>query len=203
MTRNARNLTMQIGLLIGINLLIGFSVANIDNAAHIGGLLAGAALGFLLVPQGARLDSFWSRGPSDPPAGPAAPAARTDRSRPLRLAAVAGLVVAITAVVLVSPITYEPVPEFIWRAGEPGTMAEAVGDAIGVAAGQTGVIVGQLDVLRGSKGQGDEAGATGLGVGTVVAQEQAEPGGHAAGQLQPAVDRPTGDGIRASERVAA
>ena len=27
----------------------------------IGGLLAGAALGFLIVPQGARLDSFWTR----------------------------------------------------------------------------------------------------------------------------------------------
>ena len=56
LTRNARNLTMQIGMLIGINLVIGFSIPNIDNAAHIGGLLAGAALGFLLVPQGARLE---------------------------------------------------------------------------------------------------------------------------------------------------
>ena len=47
LTRNARNLTVQIGMLIGINLLIGFTIPNIDNAAHIGGLLAGAILGFL------------------------------------------------------------------------------------------------------------------------------------------------------------
>ena len=39
---------MQIGMLIVINLVIGFGiggVASIDNAAHIGGLLAGAWLG--------------------------------------------------------------------------------------------------------------------------------------------------------------
>ena len=63
LTRNARNLTMQIGILIGINLLIGFSLAGIDNAAHIGGLLSGAVLGFLVVPKGVTLGSFWSRRP--------------------------------------------------------------------------------------------------------------------------------------------
>ena len=92
LTRNARNLTMQIGMLIGINLLIGFSLPGIDNAAHIGGLLAGAVLGFLLVPQGARLDSFWSRPSGDPvsPTGQAPdPVART---RPLRLVGVAALI---------------------------------------------------------------------------------------------------------------
>ncbi len=71
LTRNARNLTAQIGILIGVNLLIGFSVSGIDNAAHIGGLLAGAWLGFVLVPRGATLGSFWSRPPS-PGAAPAA-----------------------------------------------------------------------------------------------------------------------------------
>ena len=68
LTRNARNLTMQIGTLIAINLVIGFTIPGIDNAAHIGGLLAGAWLGFVLVPKGATLGSFWTR----PGAGPAA-----------------------------------------------------------------------------------------------------------------------------------
>src|SRR5688572_5919371 len=61
LTRNARNLTMQIGALIAINLVIGFTIPGIDNAAHIGGLLAGAWLGFVLVPRGAALSSYWTR----------------------------------------------------------------------------------------------------------------------------------------------
>jgi len=61
LTRQARGLTMQIGVLIGINLVIGFSVANIDNAAHIGGLIAGCWLGLTMVPRGAAtLASYWS-----------------------------------------------------------------------------------------------------------------------------------------------
>jgi rhomboid protease GluP len=65
LTRSARNLTMQIGMLIAINLVLGFSIPGIDNAAHIGGLLAGAWLGFLLVPVGATLASFWQRPVAD------------------------------------------------------------------------------------------------------------------------------------------
>jgi membrane associated rhomboid family serine protease len=104
LTRNARNLTMQIGMLIAINLFIGFTVANIDNAAHIGGLLAGAALGFLVVPQGARLDSFWSGLPrAKENSGPLAPA---NRAWLLRLAGVVGLIGVVVAVVLLSPVTY-------------------------------------------------------------------------------------------------
>jgi membrane associated rhomboid family serine protease len=203
MTRNARNLTMQIGLLIGINLLIGFSMPNIDNAAHIGGLVAGAALGFLLVPQGARLATFWGRGASDPVGGPGTPGARTDPSRPLRLAGVAGLLVAIAAVVLVSPVTYEPLPDLFWRAGEPAAVAEAVGDAVGVPTGQSGVDSGQLGRAEGIERQHHEAGAAGLARGALVAEEQTEPGSHAAGQLQVPVDGAARDGIRAPERVAA
>jgi len=62
LTRQARGLTMQIGVLIGINLIIGFtSGQNIDNAAHIGGLLAGCWLGLTMVPRGAAtLASYWS-----------------------------------------------------------------------------------------------------------------------------------------------
>jgi membrane associated rhomboid family serine protease len=61
LTRQARNLTMQIGVLIGVNLLIGFSIATIDNAAHIGGLIAGCWLGLTLIPKDAlTLAGFWS-----------------------------------------------------------------------------------------------------------------------------------------------
>jgi hypothetical protein len=203
MTRNARNLTMQIGLLIGINLLIGFSVPNIDNAAHIGGLVAGAALGFLLVPLGARLDTFWSRpgeGPVSPTESAPDPAAHT---RSLRLAGVAGLIVAIALVVFVSPVTYEP--PFWWRvSGEPVTVAEAIGDAVAVSPGEAGMVGGQLVLGRGgSQGQLDDAGAAWLGVGTGVTQEEAQPRGHAPGEVQAAVDRPLGQGVLAPERIAA
>ena len=50
----ARGLVGQIGMLIVINLVFDFvyngAGGNIDNAAHIGGLLAGLWLGFVLVP---------------------------------------------------------------------------------------------------------------------------------------------------------
>jgi membrane associated rhomboid family serine protease len=63
--RQARSLTSQIGVLIVINLVIGFGLAGtIDNAAHIGGLLSGAWLGFVVAPRGAAtLSSLWQRVP--------------------------------------------------------------------------------------------------------------------------------------------
>lgn len=41
-------------LIIAINVMLGFSVAGIDNRAHIGGLVAGAAAGFLVEGLGPR-----------------------------------------------------------------------------------------------------------------------------------------------------
>jgi len=41
----------QIGSMIAINLVFGFAVPNIDNAAHIGGLLVGALVGLVLAPR--------------------------------------------------------------------------------------------------------------------------------------------------------
>ncbi len=62
LARQARALTGQIGLLIVINLFLGFSMGGIDNAAHIGGLLAGGWLGVIIAPRGAAtLASFWHR----------------------------------------------------------------------------------------------------------------------------------------------
>ena len=67
--RRARALTTQIGMLIVINLLIGFGLLGgiVDNAAHVGGLLAGLWLGFILVPGNVpTLDSLWrGRAPRD------------------------------------------------------------------------------------------------------------------------------------------
>jgi rhomboid protease GluP len=60
----ARAITSQIGVLIVINLVIGFGLGGlrIDNSAHIGGLLVGAYLGLLIVPSGAAtLRSLWQR----------------------------------------------------------------------------------------------------------------------------------------------
>lgn len=112
LTRSARGLTGQIGMLIGLNLVLGFSIPNIDNAAHIGGLLAGAWLGFVLVPRGATLSSLWQRpgaalsGPAPgmlgaPGAGPRPP---VGRDTVLRLAAVVALVAVIVLAVGLGPL---------------------------------------------------------------------------------------------------
>jgi membrane associated rhomboid family serine protease len=52
--RQSRAIIGQLGPLIAINLLIGFTLGAgaIDNAAHLGGLVAGLWLGWLLVPTG-------------------------------------------------------------------------------------------------------------------------------------------------------
>jgi rhomboid protease GluP len=69
MRAQARALTSQIGILIVLNLVIGFGIASfapIDNAGHIGGLLVGGTLGFLLPPRGAAtLAQLWRRPPSE------------------------------------------------------------------------------------------------------------------------------------------
>jgi rhomboid protease GluP len=56
LSAQARRISSQIGVLIVINLIIGFGVGGfiaIDNAAHVGGLLVGGWLGFLIAPGGA------------------------------------------------------------------------------------------------------------------------------------------------------
>lgn len=60
--RRARALATQIGVLIVINLAIGFGLMGrvVDNAAHVGGLAAGLWLGFILVPGNVpTLASLW------------------------------------------------------------------------------------------------------------------------------------------------
>jgi membrane associated rhomboid family serine protease len=61
--RQSRAIVGQIGMLILLNLVLGFaSGGSIDNAAHIGGLVAGIWLGALIVPTGIpTLSSLWRR----------------------------------------------------------------------------------------------------------------------------------------------
>lgn len=48
----ARQFFKSNALFIGLNLVWGFTSTNIDNAAHIGGLVCGFLLGFLVKPEG-------------------------------------------------------------------------------------------------------------------------------------------------------
>jgi len=203
LTRNARNLTMQIGMLIGINLFIGFGIPNIDNSAHIGGLLAGAVLGFLLVPAGATLGSFWSR-PSKEVASLSGPAADpSERGKPLRWGGVAALIGIIVLVIAMSPITYDP-PLWWQLSGQPAMPTEAVGDAVAIPSHTSSIVEPELgyDVPR-LQGEVDGQGASWANVGSFVAQRQAPPGSDAAAQPQSTVDGAARNGIIATERVAA
>ncbi len=203
LTRNARNLTAQIGMLIGINLFIGISIPGIDNAAHVGGLLAGAALGFLLVPAGVTLGSFWSRPSADPvtPTGP--PPDPTARSRPLRWGGVAALIGVIVVVVAMSPITYQP-PLWWQLSRQPVAPTEAIRDAVAVPARTASVPGGRGGRLpQRHEGQLQGHGSTCRRVCVLISQGQAQPGSHAVGQLEAGVDGPTGDGVGPPERIAA
>jgi hypothetical protein len=63
--RRGRALMSQIGGLVVLNLVIGFGFdalgGGIDNAAHVGGLLAGLWLGFVMPPIRATLASYWQQ----------------------------------------------------------------------------------------------------------------------------------------------
>jgi membrane associated rhomboid family serine protease len=92
--RQTRAISGQLGVLIVINLLFGFSVGagTIDNFAHLGGLVAGLWLGWLLVPTGVpTLASRWQR-----PEGGTAPS-DWRQSAPLRWAGVAALIAVLCA----------------------------------------------------------------------------------------------------------
>ena len=81
--RQRRSLVGQVGMVIVLNIIIGFSLPRIDNMAHIGGLVAGLWLGLLFVPgRVATLSSLWRR----------APDAERGRSFVLPVAGVAALV---------------------------------------------------------------------------------------------------------------
>jgi hypothetical protein len=86
--RQRRAIVGQVGMVILLNIVIGFSIPRIDNMAHIGGLVAGLWLGLLFVPGRVRtLSSLWHRG-SDNEKG---------RSMVLPVAGAAALVVVLVA----------------------------------------------------------------------------------------------------------
>lgn len=61
--RRARQVVPQLGSIVVLNLVFGFIVPGIDNAAHLGGLAAGLWLGFFVLPGRVRtLRSFWQAG---------------------------------------------------------------------------------------------------------------------------------------------
>jgi membrane associated rhomboid family serine protease len=71
--RRGRAIMSQIGFLVVLNLAIGFGFgallgAPIDNAAHVGGLVAGLWLGFVLPPIRSTLAAYWQQ-PAVSPGG--------------------------------------------------------------------------------------------------------------------------------------
>ncbi len=65
--RQGRALLRQVGMLILINIVIGFSLGFVDNLAHIGGLVAGLLLGVAFRPgRVPTLRSMWQPGADRP-----------------------------------------------------------------------------------------------------------------------------------------
>ena len=101
--RQSRAIASQVGVLIVINLFLGFSgFFNVDNAAHVGGLLAGIWLALLVPPtQVQTLASAWQ-------------GSRTARTRAqilgLRVVAVAVLAVVIVAGLVVGTSQWKANP---------------------------------------------------------------------------------------------
>ena len=58
--RQARMVVAQLGSIVLINLVLGFMIPGIDNLAHLGGLVTGAWLGFVVRPgKVPTLASMW------------------------------------------------------------------------------------------------------------------------------------------------
>jgi membrane associated rhomboid family serine protease len=103
--RQSRAIASQIGVLIVINLIIGFSGAlNVDNFAHLGGLLAGMWLAFVFPPgQVPTLASLWQS-----PRGGASPV----RTLALRFVGTAALVVVIGLGIAVGTSRWQASPYY-------------------------------------------------------------------------------------------
>jgi membrane associated rhomboid family serine protease len=98
-SRQLRAMASQIGIIIVLNLALGLGLAAfIDNAAHIGGLLAGAWLGLLLRPRNVpTLSSLWQR-PAAQGAPAGASASRIDTERESRFRPSTEMLVSLLAI---------------------------------------------------------------------------------------------------------
>jgi len=96
----SRSIAGQIGLLIVINLAIGFSgVLNVDNYAHVGGLIAGMWLGVVLPPSRVQtLASAWQA-----PRVVRSPA----QALTLRVIGVAALVAVVGGIIAYGTVTWQ------------------------------------------------------------------------------------------------
>jgi membrane associated rhomboid family serine protease len=100
LSRDARQMAAQVGMLIVVNVAIGFVIPGIDNAAHLGGLAVGAWLGLAVVPRGAAtLADFWRRVPT-----PGAPQVRNGPHPLLQAAGVLALVAALLVALSLRPL---------------------------------------------------------------------------------------------------
>lgn len=93
--RGSRAFMGQLVGLVILNLILGFAMGGIDNWAHIGGLITGLWLGFLIAPRNVpTMRSMWMRpGPTAGTTVPALGAAVTNVVRVAGLAALGGLFV--------------------------------------------------------------------------------------------------------------
>ena len=125
--RQARALMSQLGMLIAINLVLGFGLAGgglpLDNAAHVGGLLAGAWLGAIIPPpNAATMAGLWQRTAQQTGAQAPAPAVAAPWLRG------AGAVVLLVAVLAVG-VAYGTAERRNDRARSDAREAETVTDA--------------------------------------------------------------------------
>ena len=99
--RQARSLTGPIAILIAFNLALGFGLGaglgvNIDNAAHVGGLIAGAWLGLALLPRtSATLAGVWQRPTEAPGASTGSGGPRAIRQLVAMLAVIGAVLVGV------------------------------------------------------------------------------------------------------------
>ena len=126
--RHARAVMSQLGMLIVFNLILGFGLAGagfpLDNAAHVGGLLAGAWLGFVIPPRNvSTMGGMWQRRDA---AADGNGRRGGDPTRLLRGAAVA-LLVAVIAGGLLYGTEVRRNGRRAFDADEPGIRAELTG----------------------------------------------------------------------------
>jgi hypothetical protein len=120
----SRAIAGQIGVLIVLNLVIGFSgFMNVNNYAHVGGLIAGLWLGFVLPPsQVQTLASAWQ----------APRRARSPRQAlALQVAGVAALVAVVVGITAYGTIQWQQDP--FYRQTWQGTLVAPAGHGLAVA----------------------------------------------------------------------